>query len=488
LRKGVGFDGPFSGKNAIFVGVIAYMNVLTTFLRKISHIGYTDDLPDYEKKRVVIFNRLNFTGFCMALLRLLFVAFFTPAHFSYQTLLANLPLVLIFPFMLWLMHHQYFKLATRSSFIVVPPILALANWLTNDAGLEMFVVLYMMFCFFFLHRRSNIIRAFVYCLFFYVLMHFKLSNYAVFERPGSVYFILSAYSYLGAFAMIFATMFLIKYSVWAYEKSIREKSEQLRASNLETIARGEELNKKAAILRQKTEELMELNHVKTKLFSIISHDLRTSVYSVKNIFDALEKGYITGEELVQMAPQANQEINNSIDLMNNLLTWARNQFNDNKVAPQAIDLRQITDTVLKLFEAQAAKKGIALKNAIGTYLFAFADNDMVMTVLRNLVSNAIKFTPQGGSVTVRTEPDGDYVRLVVADTGVGMDAEAQVRIFNNEYYTTPGTDSEMGTGLGLAICRDFIVLNHGRLDVQSGPGKGTSFVVTLPYNQTAARK
>jgi two-component system, sensor histidine kinase and response regulator len=463
------------------------MHIITSILKKVSFIGYSEDLPDYEKKRVVIFNRLNFTAFCLAVLRFLFILAFTPSHFSYMVLLANLLLVLVFPFMLWLMHRQFFKTATRSSFVMVPPLLAFVNWATGDAGLEMFVVLYMMFCFFFLHRKANIIRAFIYCLLIFLLMHFKLSNYALFERAGSVYFTLSLFSYMGAFAMFFATMFLIKYSVWAYEKSIREKNEQLQASNREIVARGDELNKKAAILRQQTVELMELNHVKTKLFSIISHDLRTSVYSIKNIFDSLDKGLITANELVDLAPAANREINNSIDLMNNLLNWARNQFQENKVMPQRIDLIQIINGAFKLFSAQANNKKISLHNHIDVYVFAYADNDMMMTVFRNLISNAIKFTPTGGSVTVRTEPDGDYIRVLVSDTGVGMNREEKMRLFSNAYYSTPGTDNEIGTGLGLAICRDFIALNHGRLDVQSEVGKGTSFIITLPYNQTGAR-
>lgn len=460
------------------------MNIFASLLRKISYNGYSEDLPDYEKKRVVIFNRLNFTGFCLATLRASFILVFTPRHFSYLALFANLLLMLIFPFMLWLMRQQFFKTATRSSFILVPPLLAFVNWATGDVGLEMFVVLYMMFCFFFLHRRANIMRAFAYCLLIFLVMHFKLSNYSLFEHPGSVYFILSLFTYISAFAMFFATMFLIKYSVWAYEKSIREKNEQLQASNREIVARGDELNKKAAMLRQQTVELMELNHVKTKLFSILSHDLRTSVYSIKNIFDSLEKGLITANDLAALAPQANQEIGNSIDLMNNLLNWARNQFQDNKVMPQTIDLIKMVNGTFKLLSAQADKKNIQLNNHINVYVFAHADQDMMMTVFRNLISNAIKFTPAGGSVTVRTEPDGDYIRVLVSDTGIGMKPEDRMRIFSNEYYTTPGTEKEMGTGLGLAICRDFITLNHGRLDVQSEVGKGSTFIIILPYNHT----
>jgi signal transduction histidine kinase len=191
--------------------------------------------------------------------------------------------------------------------------------------------------------------------------------------------------------------------------------------------------------------------------------------------------------LAELAPQANREIGNSIDLMNNLLNWARNQFHDNKVMPQTIDLIKLTNGTFKLFAAQAERKSIALNNHIDRYVFAYADNDMMMAVLRNLISNAVKFTPMGGSVTVRTEPDGDYIKLIVSDTGVGMNREEKMRVFTNAYYTTLGTDNEIGTGLGLAICRDFIALNHGRMDVQSEVGKGTTFIVTLPYNHTGAR-
>jgi two-component system, sensor histidine kinase and response regulator len=110
---------------------------------------------------------------------------------------------------------------------------------------------------------------------------------------------------------------------------------------------------------------------------------------------------------------------------------------------------------------------------------------MICTVLRNLVSNAVKFTREGGQVVVHTEPDGNFIRLIVSDNGVGMAEDEIQQVFNNEYYTTPGTAHESGTGLGLMICRDFVQLNKGRLDVKSKPGEGTSFTITLPYNHSA---
>ncbi len=461
------------------------MAILGNLVHQISLIGYTDEMPEYEKKRMVIFNRLNFCAFCISIARVVYMLFFSPGYYPYAVLAINILPPLFFASMALLVYYKQFKLATIAEFLVIPPLLLLVNKVTLDSGLDMFVVLYMLFCFFFLNKVKNVIFGFLYCFTFFMYMHFWIEREAFFSNRAAPVFLLSIFNYLSAFFMIFLTMFFIKYNVWGYEKSIKEKNEKLLLNNAEITTQRDELSRQAMELKDKTAELMELNHVKTKLFSIISHDLRTSVYSVKNIFDALEKGYISGQEMLDMIPQASNEIGNSIDLVNNLLGWARNQFHEIKVNPQRLDLIKITETTFRLFAMQAQKKKITLENKIGIYVFAFADNDMICTVLRNLVSNAVKFTREGGQVVVHTEPDGNFIRLIVSDTGVGMNEDEIQQVFNNEYYSTPGTAHESGTGLGLMICRDFVQLNRGRLDVKSKVGEGTSFIITLPYNHSS---
>jgi two-component system, sensor histidine kinase and response regulator len=461
------------------------MSILHRLIKEVSFVGYVDELPDYSKKRMIIFNRLNFCAFCISTARVAYLFFLTPAYYTYNTLAVNILPPIFFVLMALLVYYRYFKLATVLEFLLVPPLLSLVNRVTQDSGLDMFVVLYMLFCFFYLNKVRNVFFAFTYCFVFFMYMHFGIEKDDFFHDAVMPGLPISLFNYLSAFFMVFITMYFIKYSVWEYEKSINEKNRELQQRNAEITARRDELGRQAAELKAKTNQLMELNHVKTKLFSIISHDLRTSVYSVKNIFDAIDKGYITGDEMMKMIPQASTELSNSMDLVNNLLGWARNQFNEIKVNPQTIDLVKLTESTIKLFAHQAQKKNIQLLNKIGMYVFAYADSDMISTVLRNLVSNAVKFTAEGGNVTVHTEPDGNYVRLIVSDNGVGMTDDALEQVFNNEYYTTLGTASEMGTGLGLMICRDFVQLNKGRLDVKSKPGEGTSFIVTLPYNHSA---
>jgi two-component system, sensor histidine kinase and response regulator len=461
------------------------MAILKNLLRHIVFIGYTDDMSGFEKKQLAIFNRLNFSAFCISVVRIVYLLFFCPGYYSYNILAINILPAIFFAAMALLVYYRQFKPATIFEFLIVPPLLLIVSKFTQDSGLDMFVVLYMLFCFFYLNQEKKVLFAFLYCLAFFMYMHFWVEKESFLSDKTSPGFPLSLFNYLSAFFMFFLTMYNIKYNLWGYEKSIKEKNKILLLNNSEITTQRDELGKQAAALREKTAELMELNHVKTKLFSIISHDLRTSVYSIKNIFDALEKGYITGKELLDMIPQASNEIGNSIELVNNLLGWARSQFHEIKANPQTLDLIKITETTFRLFALQAQKKKIRLENKIGNYIFAFADNDMTCTVLRNLVYNAIKFTPEGGQVVVRTEPDGNFIRLIISDTGVGMKADVIEQIFNNEYYTTPGTANEAGTGLGLMICRDFVQLNRGRLDVKSKLGEGTSFIVTLPYNHSA---
>ena len=166
--------------------------------------------------------------------------------------------------------------------------------------------------------------------------------------------------------------------------------------------------------------------------------------------------------------------------MDNLLSWARNQLNENKVILQKLDLGRITEYTYKLYSKKAAEKNIELINNVEPYSCAFADADMMKTVLRNLVGNAVKFTRHGGRIEVITEKTDGHIKLTVNDNGVGISEYALKKIFSNQYYTTLGTGKEMGTGLGLIICRDFVKSNNGDFDVLSKKGEGASFTITLP--------
>ena len=453
---------------------------LQSLSNKIKYIGYTQRLSDYEKKRIVVFNKLNFTGFCLAIVRLIYTAVFAPQFYTFWDIGVNLALAFAFVLTAILIHRHLYRVATIASFAMVPALLGISNLVTADSGTEMYLIVFMMLSFFFLHRIKNLTMAFAYCLAIFIVLRYKFQSHTDLLDAQPVIFYYSTLNYIGSFSMIFYTMYLIKFQVWGYEKSIREKTEMLKLSYANIIAKSRRIEEQSVLLQEKNMELTELNNVKIKLFSIISHDLRTSVYAVKNILDALTKGNFSKDEIQSNIQGVTEEVNSCVELMDNLLSWARNQLNENKVILQKLDLGRITEYTYKLYSKKAAEKNIELINNVEPYSCAFADADMMKTVLRNLVGNAVKFTRHGGRIEVITEKTDGHIKLTVNDNGVGISEYALKKIFSNQYYTTLGTGKEMGTGLGLIICRDFVKSNNGDFDVLSKKGEGASFTITLP--------
>jgi two-component system, sensor histidine kinase and response regulator len=458
------------------------MQSLKSLQRKVLAIGYSPKLHEPEKKRLLVFNQLNFFALILMLARCIYIAIHTPGHYTFATLLINFLLPLLFACMMWVMHQQFFKAATICSFILAPPLFALVSWATKDDGMYLLIMLYMLFSFYFLNRLKNIVVAFLYCLAFFLLIHFKLEKEIGSSIAGTANFYLVISNYLVAFSLFFATLYLIKNQVRAYEKSVSEKNKILAERNIEIEAKNDTLIMQAEHLENKTIELTALNQVKTKLFSVVSHDLRTSIYSLKNIFDALRLGNTSNEQVLKQLPDLSIEIDNCTELMDNLLSWGRDQFKENKVNVNIdfTDLHKIAGITCKHLMNRAVKKNIALVNCIAAPTNAYADKEMMKIVLRNLIANAIKFTPPGGKVEIFSQTDSDCIRIIVKDNGVGMAAGAIARVFNNEYYTTPGTNKEIGTGLGLIICRDFIESNNGHFAISSKVNEGTSVVISLP--------
>lgn len=456
------------------------MTFLQILIQKIKDIGYTNYLSDYEKKRLVIFNILNFTGLSLASIRTIYTILLAPTHFSYWAVLSNIGLVSIFLFLFLLIHRLLYKAATIVSFFTVPILLTISSSATPESGTEIYLILYMMLSFFFLHRIKNIILAFTYTLVLYVAVHLYFKSHPATPENSIFITYYTGFNYVCSFIMIFITMYLIKFQVWKYETSIKAKKELLRITNKNMLFKTKQIEQQAALLQQKNVELTELNNVKIKLFSIISHDLRTSIYALKNIMDAFAKGGFSKEEMLMSLPGVNGEVDKCVELMDNLLSWARNQLNESKVMLQSLELSNITNNTYKLFSKKANEKRIELINNIEPNTFVYADADMMKTILRNLIGNAIKFTKEGGMVEIFSEKTNDKIKVMVKDDGVGISEEALAKIFSQKYYTTLGTRQEMGTGLGLMICRDFIKSNKGEFSVSSKAGEGACFTVTLP--------
>ncbi|HYD31401.1 MAG TPA: PAS domain S-box protein [Azospirillaceae bacterium] len=231
-------------------------------------------------------------------------------------------------------------------------------------------------------------------------------------------------------------------------------------------------------------ELEQLNQQKNRFFSIIAHDLKNPFNAILGFTDILaESADRLPIDKIQFYARSSHEAGRQVlSLLENLLEWARLQMNRMVFQPAETDLALVAQACVDLLTANAGQKGVTLENAIDIGTLAFCDHAMTETTVRNLVNNAVKFTPEGGRVTVSATPlDEDWITVTVSDTGIGMTAEQIDRLFRlDEYNTTPGTDGETGSGLGLLLSKNLTERQGGQLFVTSTPGEGSTFRFTLP--------
>lgn len=221
------------------------------------------------------------------------------------------------------------------------------------------------------------------------------------------------------------------------------------------------------------------------LYSVIAHDLRSPLGSLQMMNNAIlmmVDEQQVGKDVYEMLQMMNKTSEEIFLLLDNLLKWAKNRLDKQIVFKQITDVNGIIDSTAQIYLPVAEQKGITLEiKNMDKELQGFVDIDMLKTVIRNLVSNALKFSYNGGIVTVDTQTKENEIVVSVKDTGKGMTNEEIDKLMNqNVNFTTYGTNNEKGSGLGLMLCKDFIKLHNGELRVESEPDKGSTFSFTLP--------
>ncbi|MBC7400332.1 MAG: PAS domain-containing protein [Mucilaginibacter sp.] len=236
--------------------------------------------------------------------------------------------------------------------------------------------------------------------------------------------------------------------------------------------------------KQNENKLQELNQLKDRLFSIISHDLRTPLLSLMDILSMTNDGMVTDEEFKSFLPTLSKNIGYTSGLVENLLQWSKSQLEGTAINAIHFDVKDNITYILSSFGQLATDKGVALQNNIQLATIVYADMDMIQAVLRNLVSNAIKFCREGDKISINAEIRRGIATVWVADTGVGIASESIDKLFGTNNFTTRGTINEQGTGLGLLLCKDFIEKNNGKIWVESKQGEGSQFYFTLPVDKS----
>lgn len=261
---------------------------------------------------------------------------------------------------------------------------------------------------------------------------------------------------------------------------VRLRILQQRA-NQALAERNQAIEQQKEEVESQAEFLQQLNQLKSKLFSVISHDLRGPVANLQSLLHLLTANIMTPHEFIAVSDKLKTNLNSTQRTLENLLNWSLSQMDGIRTEKKTIEVQQAVDEACALMAEFAERKQVTLDKQIGEGLEILADANQLQLILRNLLHNAIKFSKSGGLVVVSALGEGTMCALRVRDYGIGLTTDEKARLLNShEYFTKTGTQQEKGTGLGFLLCQEFISRNDGTVNLSSTPGEGTEVNISLP--------
>ncbi|HMK27735.1 MAG TPA: HAMP domain-containing sensor histidine kinase [Chitinophagaceae bacterium] len=442
-----------------------FPNHVLGFLDKIKTNGVTASISNYDKSKLGIFNLLNFFQFITGMIVPFIGLFHTDKIPRMGWVMACLP-ALVSLVALLLNSYRKYEAAVLAYFIFYPICISFSYVNGLSLGVELSFILYGILSVFFIQDIGYMIFSICFSMVSYFVVSVLLTAYVY--KLEDIHYGVYLINEILAILYIFFGLYLIKKENTSYNA-------ELQQTNLE-------IQEQARRLQSQTAELNQANSFKNKLFSIISHDLKAPLYGLCNLFDTMQKQDMPARQIKLLIPDIKNDLYYARGLMENLLQWAKSQMQADHVRPQEMDIKDCIDEVLHVLHLQAKSKNIHIENKTTGCLYVWADKDMINLVLRNLISNAIKFTRPGDSISVGAGEFTSIAEIYVQDSGGGMTAEEINKINGQEFYTTHGTAQEQGTGLGLMLCKEFLVKNGSRLRIESEPGKGSIFSFALPLS------
>ena len=259
----------------------------------------------------------------------------------------------------------------------------------------------------------------------------------------------------------------------------RSKRRQQRI-NFILEEKNHQVGQQKADLNDQAGKLNELNNLKDRLISVLAHDLRAPLSTLRGLFGLLEDDSITHEQFLAMIPQALKKLEYTSDFLDTLLFWINSQMENFDSSSKSFTIKEIATYEIHNYYEQALEKGITLIDNVPNALAVSADPNSIRIVIRNLITNAIKFSKQDDTITVTANVEDDHILLSIKDTGVGMSEKQLNKLFKSKVDSGTGTNNESGTGMGLLFCKDLIEKCNGKIWVESEQGNGTEFFFTLP--------
>ena len=269
---------------------------------------------------------------------------------------------------------------------------------------------------------------------------------------------------------------------WAtLEKENRLAKElELKRNQEENERLEKEVRLRTNEIQQQNQQLEEVNNVKDKLFSVVSHDIKGPLSSLHLTLSLAKSGAISEAEFRKIATELDARLAQTTEFIDNLLQWAKLQMHGESFEPSTVELVHVVGEAVRLLEPECRQKSVRLVNNISGSLEAYADINMVRSVIRNLLTNATKFTRSEGVITVSAYRLNSKIVVSVADSGVGIPKQSIDKIFTLATVSTDGTQREKGTGLGLLLCKEFVEKNGGKIWFETKEGEGTTFYFSLP--------
>lgn len=445
-------------------------------LKQVRLFGFSPEMEEYEQRKLSIFNQLNFLQLLAGVLIPLSGSLNTPQMPLGAWLVLGLP-ALVSLFVLYLNYRRKHELASIFYFILYPFVTCFIYLYGMNPGTTLFFILYGVLSVFFLKDTGYMIFSLCFSMVSYFLLAVVIKDYPY--ELHNMNYALYVINQVIAIVFIFYGLFLIKKENTGYQIHILSKNTALHEKNIQIMQQSEKIRRHTARLKQQAAELKELNAVKNKMFSIISHDLKAPIYGLRNLFRSVQEKQMSMTELKKTVPDIQNDLNYVVGLMDNLLQWAKAQMQKNAVYPQKVDIKRSVCEVVQLLHLQAKAKQITLIDDTPPCVYSHVDKDMISLVIRNLVSNAIKFTPEKGDVAIGVFEHPSFIEVYVKDSGAGISNEALQKINGKDFYTTKGTASESGTGLGLMLCKEFLERNGSHLHIESKPGAGSIFSFSL---------
>ncbi|HEU4553637.1 MAG TPA: HAMP domain-containing sensor histidine kinase [Chitinophaga sp.] len=424
---------------------------MDTFIHRVVNIGVRPGHPFEEQKKIRSLNAGSLLGMVMVT-GLCVLNLFT-AHYGLAC--CYLLLLLSASGIVLLQHFQQFRTARLAVIIIIAAFFSFIS-LGYHNNTELLLLLNVAVIVLLLRSWWLIVTLVLIDLFVFIFIHIYIRHHGPFIEPlPASREVLSA---IAVFIFMAAVLLFNKYEQWRYQQQL----EALNRQNEEKAAR-----------------LENLNRSKEKIFSILSHDLREPLASMRSLLSL--DADLAAPLFNEFAGRARNSLDNVLLSLDNTLRWSHLQLKGITVSPQYCDVLNTVQQLQVKMGSQMAEKGLAFDLQVPESTLVYADPDHLSVLLRNVLSNAVKFTPGGGAVTVKAATEKETVHIRITDTGIGMDAAIQGQLFDLERrFTRRGTENEHGAGLGLLITKELVAANSGHLQLVSQTGKGTTVTIQLP--------